>query len=177
MKKILLVLVVAVVMMSNVSAAGFMKIGDIKGESQDRDHKGWVDVMTFEQSMHIPESDGTGGRRRGSVVFDDISVVKELDSSSPKLQEAVALGRVIPKVEFELTATRADEGRVTYYKYELKNVLITSYSVSASGNEATIPTEEFTLNYEEIKVSYTNLDDRGGVRGVVQWIYNLVTGN
>ena len=40
-----------------------------------------------------------------------------------------------------------------------------------------IPTEEITLKFEEIKTSYTEYDDTGSSMGVVEYIYNLITGN
>ena len=46
----------------------------------------------------------------------------------------------------------------SYYRYELKNVFVTSYSTSgdSSGGE-TVPVEQFSLNYEEIKVTYNSV--------------------
>jgi hypothetical protein len=49
---------------------------------------------------------------------------------------------------------RTKEGRQSYYKYELKNVLVTSYSVSGAAQSEDVPSEDFSLNFEEIKVGY-----------------------
>ena len=96
----------------------------------------------------------TGARRRGDAVLGDVVCVKELDKSTPKLAEAILVGTVIPLVEIHVTASYADAGRVTYYAYELKNVQVTSYSISGATQGETRPTEQLSLNFEEIKVTY-----------------------
>ena len=100
-------------------------------------------------------------RRRGDVVLDDVVCVKEIDKASPKLAESICNGKVFPKVEIHLTASYTDAGRVTYYAYELKNVQVTSYNISGSGQAEQVPTENFSLNFEEIKVTYTECDAAG----------------
>ncbi len=70
-------------------------------------------------------------------------------------------GKVFPKVEIHLTASYTDAGRVTYYAYELKNVLVTSYNISGSGQSEDVPMEDFSLNFEEIKVTYTETGQYG----------------
>jgi type VI secretion system secreted protein Hcp len=147
----------AVITTINTSAAGYIKFDGIDGESVTIGHEGWSDIMSFSQGIHRPGGGMTGStRRRSSATFDDLVVVKELDKSSPKLAESVATGRVFAKVVLEMTA-RTDSGEVTYYSYELTNVLITSYQIGAD-NPDLLPVESFSLNFEEIKVTYTGLE-------------------
>ena len=176
MKKILLYTLLLISMFAivsaNVQAAAYMKIGDIKGEATDNDHKDWIIIESVSSGIHQPSGRATGAtRRRGSVILEDISVVKELDKSSPKIQEAIANGEVIPKVEIHFTRTVGEEN-VVYYAYELKNVLVTSYSFQGFSED--VPVDEFTLNYEEIKVTYTEQDEKGSLKGIIEWIYSLV---
>ena len=150
-------------------AAAFMKLGDIKGEATDSKHKEWIEVLSISQSVVRGEGLTGQSRRRGDVIMEDIVCVKELDKSSPKLAESVCTGKVFPKVEIEMTATytNADgtDGRVTYYKYELTNVMVTSYTISGSAQGAEVPTEQFSLNFEEIRVIYTKQGDAAGNGG------------
>ncbi|MEO8268740.1 MAG: type VI secretion system tube protein Hcp, partial [Aureliella sp.] len=106
-------------------------------------------------------------RRRGSVMLEDIQCSKLLDKASPKLAESICLGKVYPKVEIECTVSTTDAGQETYYKYELKNVLVSSYSVSGGSQDK--PAESFSLNYEEIKVTYTEMDSKGKKKGNVEY--------
>ena len=104
----------------------------------------------------------------------DVDVVKELDKASPKIAEAVLTGKVFPKVEIHVTASYGDVGRFVYYAYELTNVRVTSYNIGGSGHD--VPTENFSLNFEEIKVTYTERDSDGNAKGNVEYTWNVEEG-
>ena len=157
--------------------AGYIKFDGVEGESLDKDHKGWINIMLFSQGIHQPGGGSTGtARRRGDVILDDVRIAKLLDKSSPKIAESVCLGKVFPKVEIELTASYTDAGRVTYYRYELKNVLVTSYSVRGATQSEEAPAEDFSLNFEEIKVTYTENDNKGKKKGNVEYGWKVEEG-
>ena len=157
--------------------AAYIKFDGIDGEALDKDHKGWSDLASFGQALHQPGGGATGAtRRRGDVIMEDLTCSKELDKASPKIAESVAKGKVFPKVEIHLTASYTDEGRVTYYAYELTNVMVTSYNVSGSGQAEDVPMEDFALNYEEIKVTYTENDSKGKKKGNVEYSWKVEEG-
>lgn len=156
--------------------AAFLKVGDIKGESQDADHKNWSDIISFSQAITTPTSvDDAASRRRGSVVLEDIVVTKELDAASPKLAEAVLTGEVFPEAKIHL-AKSTGERRQVYYTYELKNIRVTSYSVNGNTDDDPVAVEDITLNFEEIKVTYTELDETGKKKGSVEYTWNVEEG-
>ena len=156
--------------------AGYIKFDGVDGEAQDKDHKGWSDLASFSQPIHKPGA-GTGPtRRRGDVGLEDIVVVKEIDKSTPKLGEALCKGKVFPKVEIHLTASYTDAGRQTYFAYELKNVQISSYTISGSGQSEDVPVEEVSFNFEEIKVTYTECDAKGKKKGNVEYQWKVEEG-
>jgi type VI secretion system secreted protein Hcp len=157
--------------------AAYIKFDGIDGEAQDKNHKNWSDLASFGQAIHQPGGASTGPtRRRGDVILDDITCSKEMDKASPKIAEAVCKGKVFPKVEIELTASYTDAGRVTYYRYELKNVLVTSYNVGGSGQSDDVPMEDFSLNFEEVKVTYTENDNKGKSKGNVEYNWKVEEG-
>jgi len=157
--------------------AAYIKFDGIDGEAQDTSHKNWSDVLSFSQAIIQPGGSSTGPtRRRGDVILEDLSVSKELDKASPKIAESVCKGKVFPKVEIHLTASYTDAGRVTYYAYELKNVLVTSYNIGGSGQSEDVPTENFSLNFEEIKVTYTEADSKGKKKGNVEYAWKVEEG-
>jgi type VI secretion system secreted protein Hcp len=157
--------------------AAYIKFDGVDGEAQDKDHKAWSVLASVSQLITQPGGGATGqSRRRGDVVMDDIRCSKELDKASPKIAEAVCKGRVFPKVEIHLTASTTDEGRVTYFAYELTNVLVTSYSVSGSGQAESVPIEDFSLNFEEIKTTYTENDSKGKKKGNVEYSWKVEEG-
>ena len=156
--------------------AAYIKFDGLDGECQDKDHKNWSDLLSFSQPIHKPGG-GTGAtRRRGDVVLEDVVVTKELDKASPKLAEAVCKGRVFPKVEIHVTASYTDAGRVTYYAYELKNVQVCSYNINGSGQSDQVPVEDMSLNFEEIKVTYTENDAKGKKKGNIEYTWKVEEG-
>ena len=152
---------------STAQSAAYIKFDGIDGEALDKEHQGWSDVLSVGQAVHQPNGGATGqSRRRGSVIIEDMRLVMSVDSASPLLFDAASMGRVIPKVEVELCQGEAisvcNSDRLPtqhcYYKYELANVLVTSYQVNAAGQDSETGgrgTTALSLNFEEIKQEYT----------------------
>lgn len=133
------------------STSMYIKFDGIDGESQDKDHKGWIDVLSMSHSIQQSDID-LGTIRRRSHVKEEIMLSKELDKSTSLLARAAATGLLLPAVQFHSISTKPD-GTQVYLQYELKNVMITSYSVS-SNSGSPLPTESFSLNFEEIKITF-----------------------
>ena len=182
-------------------SSAYVKYEGIDGESKYQGHEGWSEIVSFSQGIHRPDSGATGStRQRGNVVFEDIVLVKQVDKASPKLAEAICNGVVFPKVEIHLTGP--SEGSAlsgTFYAYELKNVMITSYEVSGSNPLAyalvapapditmpsagpfivqavDAPMEKMSLSFEEIKVTYTESDSSGKAKGNVEYSWKVAEG-
>ena len=160
---------------SVATTAAFVKFDGIDGESDESSHDKWSDLLSFNQGQSVPEPSGQS-RQRASVTFGDIVVVKALDKSSPKIAEAVLTGKVFPKVEIDLTASYGEAGRLVYYAYELTNARVTSYNIGSSGQGDDVPTDNFSLNFEEIKVTYTERDADGKKKGDVEYTWKVEEG-
>jgi len=155
----------------------FIKFDGVDGESQDKDHKAWSVLQSMSWGLHKAGSGTTGAeRRRGAATVEDVTCTKDYDKSSPKLAEAVLLGKVFPKVEIHNTATYGDGNRVTFLKYDLKNVAVTMQNISAAGGGDAIPTEAFSLNFEEVKQTYVEYDSKGGKKGNVEMTWKVEEG-
>ena len=160
---------ILVIYANEAEAAAYLKFDGVDGEAKDDKHEKWIDVLSFSQTISRGDSGNLSARASSSPVFHDIVVVKELDKSSPKIAESIALGKVFPKVEIELTSSAG-----TYYVYELTNVLVTSYSVNGDAGER--PTEEVSLNFEEIKVTYTEYGSDGNSKGNIEYNWKVEKG-
>jgi type VI secretion system secreted protein Hcp len=155
--------------------AAYIKFDGVDGESLAKGHEKWSDLIDFSQAVHKIGAGATGAaRRRGTPVLEDVQCKKLLDKASPKLAEAVCNGKVFPKVEIHLKNATLDSSRETYYKYELKNVLVTSYNVQGGSQDK--PMESFSLNFEEIKVTYTEMDAKGNKKGDTQYGWDVEKG-
>ena len=168
----ILTLTLALVIYANeAEAAAYLKFDGVDGEVKDSKHEMWIDVLSFSQTITRDSEGSSSGaaRQRAGVTFGDIVVVKELDKSSPKLAESIAMGKVFPKVDIHLTSSAG-----TYYTYELKNVMVTSYSINGGADDR--PTEEVSINFEEIKVTYTEYDPEGKSKGKVEYTWKVEEG-
>jgi type VI secretion system secreted protein Hcp len=154
--------------------AVFAKYDGIDGESKDANHNKWIDVLSIDWGAHKKGGGATGqSRRRGGAVVDDMVLTIEYEKASPKLLEKCLIGGVIPRLEIELTATYGG-ARATYLKYELKNVMVTSYQINASAHDdAGPPVVVVSNNFEEVKVTYTEYDDTGLSKGNVETVYKV----
>ena len=182
-------------------SSAYVKFEGIDGESKDTVHENWSEIVSFNQGIHKPGGGATGTTRStGEVIFDDIVIIKQVDKSSPKLAEAICKGKVFTKVEIHLTGpSEGSTCQGTFYAYELKNVMITSYTVSGSNPlayalvalapEITMPStgpfivqavdaplEEVALNFEEIKVTYTECDSSGKSKGNIEYSWKVEEG-
>jgi len=183
-----------------IHSSAYIKFDGIDGESKSLGHEGWSEIVSFSQPIHKPGLSTDVTRRRGDVLLEDIVVVKQIDKASPKLAEAICKGTVFPKVEIHLTGpSEGSTCQGTFYVYELTNVLLTSYKVTGSNPLAyalvspapdTIlpysgpfivqavdaPMEELSINYEEIKVTYTECDSTGKSKGNVEYSWKVEEG-
>ena len=139
--------------------------GGIKGESTDSKHKDWIEIYSysFGMSQAVSGSMSTAGAKAsGRADFSDFSVMKALDSASPKLMVACANGTDIPTVELELCRATGDKQK--FYKITFENVIITSVSPSGSSG-GDVPMESVSFAYSKIKWEYTGTDPRTGKAG------------
>lgn len=143
--------------------SAFAKIGDIKGEVTDQDHKDWIHFETMSAPIHrsIPQGAKDQQRTKGETSLGDLVLVRQLDKSSPKLQEACAAGNFFGEVEIHFCSTVKGKEE-PYLKYKLKNAIITSYSFHGNSSGEPLPSEEVTVNFTEVEWVYTVLDPKTG---------------
>ena len=154
--------------------AAFMKLGDIKGEATDNEHKDWIIIESMSSPLFrsIPEGAKDAQRSRGDTTLGDVVVVRELDKSSTKLQEACANGTFYDEVEIHFT-TQVKNKQEPYLTYLLKDVIVTSYSFHGNAAGDPLPTEEVTLGYTEVEWTYITVDPKtGDKKGNVPAKYN-----
>jgi type VI secretion system secreted protein Hcp len=130
----------------------FMKIGKIDGESQDKTHKGEIDVLAWSWGL---ANSGTahvgGGAGAGKVNVKDLSFTKYVDKSSTSLSLACCKGTHYD--DAVLVVRKAGDKPLEYLKITMKEVMITSVSTGGSGAEDRL-TENVVLNFGSVKVEY-----------------------
>jgi len=149
----------------------FLKIDDVKGESQDDKHKDEIDVLAW--SWEMTQSGTThigGGGGSGKVNVEDISLTKYLDKSTPNLMLACCNGKHYKQAV--LTLRKAGEKPLEYLKLTMKEVIISALSSGGSGSEDRL-TETLKLDFAEYKIEYTPQKPDGTGEAVVEAAWNI----
>jgi type VI secretion system secreted protein Hcp len=131
----------------------FIKIGDIKGESQDKTHKDEIEVLNWSWGMSQSGNMHTGtGGGAGKVSIQDMSLTKFVDKATPNLMMHCSSGKHVPKVTLTVRKAGGDS-QVEYLIINLEEVLISSLSTGGSGNDDRL-IENVTLNFAKVTVDY-----------------------
>ena len=144
----------------------YLKIGDIKGESEDDKHKQWVEVSHVNWGVTQPRASTlstAGGHTNGKADLSEVTFTKLADVASPILFQHCAMGKTIPSAVIEFMRADGDGKPITYFRIELENVMVSSFHPNSG--ESGILTEQVHLAYSKIKVSYTRQKIAGGVAG------------
>jgi type VI secretion system secreted protein Hcp len=145
----------------------FLKLDGIEGESTDAKHKGEIEILSYSQTFKNTVSDATGGGGgAGKVTCGDITVLKNIDKSSPLLIGQVVTGKHIEKAV--LTFRSIGKAALEYYVVTLQDVLITSIDQTDQNNPARI-FERVTINSSQFKFSYQQQKADGQLLPAVQF--------
>jgi type VI secretion system secreted protein Hcp len=88
----------------------------------------------------------------------DISVTKFVDVSSCALMLHCANGKHIP--DALITVRKAGEKPVEYLKIKLTELLVSGVQIAGHGSD--LLTENVTLNFAKVQVTYMEQDEKGG---------------
>lgn len=148
----------------------FLKLTGIKGESKDDKHTGEIDIENFSWGLQNSGDWATGGGGgAGKVSFNDMSIQKRCDLSTPALMQACAKGDHIG--DGVLTVRKAGGKQEEYYKITLTNILVSS--IMNTGADGGNPMESVSLNFAEIKFDYKEQTEKGGLGGVAKFGWDL----
>ncbi len=114
----------------------FIKIDGIDGESNDRSHGKWIEVIGFTHGSMQNVGAGRTTDVAGRGQFIPFVFTHLLDKATPKLQQFCMSGQKIAKVEFQVC--RAISGaQVPVYEVKLENVKIARAEVRTVSVEST----------------------------------------
>ena len=149
----------------------FLKLGDIKGESQDDKHKDELDVLSWSWGMTQSGTTHLGsGGGAGKVAVNDLHVTKFVDKASPNLHLACCTGKHYDQAL--LTIRKAGDKPVEYYKLTLEEVLVSSVSMGGQGSDDRL-TENVTLNFAKFKSEYTPQKPDGSGDAAVEGTFHI----
>jgi len=150
----------------------FLKIDGIDGESADSKHKGEIDLESWSWGA---TNNGTfshgGGGGAGKVAMQDFHFVMKVNKAHPKLMEACATGKHIPKAV--LTCRKAGTEQQEFLKVTMSDLLVSSFQTGGSGHSDIVPTDQVSLNFAKVEIEYKEQKADGTLAGAVKAGYDV----
>jgi type VI protein secretion system component Hcp len=148
----------------------FLKYEGIDGEAikDSSNHDKWIDVLSIDWSMakqrrRLTDTNllrgsttATTKHRRLEDCIEEMTLKAYFEKSS-KFEELYVIAKIVPSIVVSVL-DKKDNGNESYLKYELTNVIVTSYQTSEAGADGILPIAIVGLNFEEIKVTYMHLE-------------------
>ena len=93
-------------------------------------HKGWIEVLSWSWGASQAGSGGAGAGGAAGRLVGHVTIVKRIDKATPLLFKRCSDGTVLPLATVELARSG---GGLTYLKYELNSVLVSSIAAWRRG--------------------------------------------
>lgn len=126
---------------------------DIKGSVDVKDREGSIEIIGLTHGLSLPV-DTASGKITGPRQHSAMLIEKEVDSSSPYLNRAVATGQTLKSAEIRFYRINDAGQEVCYYIILLENVRVTSVNTSIPNTKVASSqmnhVESVCLNYEKI---------------------------
>jgi type VI secretion system secreted protein Hcp len=137
--------------------------GLIKGEAQDAQHKGEIEVLSWSWGMQGKASLG-GGAATGKATMHDLKIVKRVDSASTALMLALRTNEPIQKAV--LTLRKAGKTQLEYMKVTIEQGRVMSLSIDGGDATGTAEVvERVTFSFNKIEVEYVPQGKDGQPQG------------
>ncbi len=156
-----------------IAVDAFVKIDGVQGESLDDKHKNEIEIQGFRLRVRQLGSTHTGGGSGSSkCFFHDLSVVKTVDKSTPKLWEKCATGEHFPKLE--LVIRKAGKDQLEYIKITLSDVLVSEHRhLTDPDPKSGLLRDAASFNFGKFEMEYKPQSSKGTGEGVVKAGYNI----
>jgi type VI secretion system secreted protein Hcp len=130
----------------------FIKIAEIKGESQDKKHKDEIEALAWSWGVSQAGSSHTGaGGGTGKADFSDFHFTHHVDKASPNLFKSCAKG--VHLKEAKLTVRKSGKGQQEFLVITMQDVMITSVAPAENGDDAGL-VENVALQFAKVDLEY-----------------------
>jgi type VI secretion system secreted protein Hcp len=137
-------------------------LGSFDGEATEKGHEKWITLSGYDGDAVAPVATGGGGIASGKVQFKDIVVTKPIDTSTPKLFEALVTGRHLPAVQIDFVRPDGAGGDEVFYSVKLEQVFVTDIHQSDAGKAGGHPLEQVSLDFQKIEITEADGTASGG---------------
>jgi type VI secretion system secreted protein Hcp len=136
----------------------FIKLGDIVGECEDKNHVGWIEILSWSHGFSQPSTPvrASSGATVEKANHTDITFTKYLDKATDAILSTCWTGKQLPTAVLECYRADGDANPVKYLQIDMEKVIVSNYGIS--GGSGDHPSENISLSYG--KVTYTYLDQK-----------------
>lgn len=152
----------------------YMQIDGIKGDVTISGYQGWIEIEGFDLGVgrNIKVRPGQIQNREGEVPnFQDVTIIKQIDKSTPHLFIQSCTGKAIPNIHIHACST--GETPKPYLKLTLNKSLISKYKRHAI--KGVKPVEIIKLNFTKIEDTYIPYDSSQNAGSPIKSGYDLET--
>jgi type VI secretion system secreted protein Hcp len=141
----------------------YLQVEGISGDVKAPGFENAIEVLAYSWGASSSGSfSGGGGGQVGKANFQDLSMTKYFDVSTPPLLLALAKGTHLAKATLTLVR-RVNGADESFMVFAATEVLVSSLSTGASiGESPASLTETLTLNFATAKLTYKSLDGTVG---------------
>jgi type VI secretion system secreted protein Hcp len=146
-----------------------IKFDGVEGEATHKDHKGEIEVLSWNWDVANASAIAGGGSGKGKANPGHFEFLHHYDKASPVLAKKCAQGAHFPSVI--VTARKSGEGQKDFLKVTMKEVFISSVApTGAAGGDIA---ESVSMSYGFIEFGYKPQDDKGGLGGEVKFGWDV----
>ncbi len=152
----------------------FMKINEIKGESQDQKYKDAIEILSFAQESFVECSTAGGVANCSKTQTGNFAFDIRFGKANLGLRRYMYEGRVLPTVE--IIFRKAGQNPIEYYKILLEDVFVVRLSESINESEQA---SQLELKATKATWTYTpqNINGSAGTPTSFKWNFATNTSN
>lgn len=139
----------------------FLKLTNVKGDSEDAKHKGEIELTRISWGMGVTATGQSGRGGIGRAEVRELTLSKRIDPSSPLLHVNCCMGMHFDQAI--VTKRKSGLAPLEYFKLTLKDVVISNIDLQLGGGDQS-DFEIITLSFSEFVEEYVpqNSDGSGG---------------
>jgi type VI secretion system secreted protein Hcp len=161
-----------------VAVNAYLFIDGITGPSTSK--TGFIDILSFSWGVTQTSTYGTGASgkesKAGRANFQNLTIMKVLDATSPLVVDFCVRGQVVDKVYivYDKPVGKGTSTQGDYFRIYLKDAIVTGQQISGSSEN---PTESLSFAFQAVEIAYKAETDPGALDAAVPKGWDLAALN
>ena len=142
----------------------FLRLDGIMGESLDKKHQGEIEIVSYTQSFANSATVDAGAGNVGKVTCGAVTVLKNIDRSSPEFIRLVTTGAHVPTGVITFRTSFGGTQSFEYYKVSMTDVIVSAVNQTEATNPPRI-VERVSILADRFLFEYTPVNAKTGGPG------------